>query len=85
MITDVLLGDRTYASPDSQYVYEQADSWLLPPKQLQRMRRSGKTDMYEHRIESIELLFQRIIQARDLNACPVRGEGGNGALVLGSV
>jgi hypothetical protein len=84
-ILDVLLGDQTYASPDFQVAYEQAGGWALTPKQLPRKRRSWKCDVYEYRKESIELLFQRIIQASDLKACRVKGEGRNGAFVLASV
>jgi hypothetical protein len=84
-ITDVLLGDQTYASPDFQAAYEEAGGWVLTPKQLPRKRRSWKCDVYAYRKESIELLFQRIIQASDLKACRVKGEGRNGAFVLASV
>ena len=84
-IQDVLLGDQTYSSPGLQSAYEQAGGWLLTPKQLPRKRRSWKSAVYEYRKESIELLFQRIIQASDLKACLVKGEGRNGALVLASV
>jgi hypothetical protein len=84
-IRDVLHGDQTYASPDFQAAYEQAGGWVLTPKQLPRKRRSWKCDVYDYRKESIELLFQRIIQASDLKACQVKGEGRNGAFVLASV
>ena len=85
LIEDVLLGDKTYSSPDFQSAYEQAGGWVLTPKQLPRKRRSWKSAVYEYRKESIELLFQRIIQASDLKACQVKGEGRNGAFVLASV
>jgi hypothetical protein len=84
-IEDVLLGDQTYSSPDFKAAYEQAGGWLLTPKQLPRKRRSWKSAVYEYRKESIELLFERIIQASDLKACQVKGEGRNGAFVLASV
>lgn len=84
-IMDVLLGDQTYASPDFQAAYEQAGGWVLTPKQLPKKRRSWKRELYDYRKESIELLFQRIIQASDLKACQVKGEGRNGAFVLASV
>lgn len=84
-IEDALLGDQTYSSPDFQSAYEQAGGWVLTPRQLSRERRSWKTDVYGYRKESIELLFQRIIQASDLKACQVKGEGSNGAFVLASV
>lgn len=84
-IQDVLLGDQTYSSPDLQSAYEKAGGWLLTPKQLPRKRRSWKNAAYEYRKESIELLFQRIIQASELKVCQVKGEGRNGAFVLASV
>ena len=58
---------------------------MVTPKQLPRKRRSWKCDLYDYRKESIELLFQRVMQASDLRACRVRGEGRNGAFVLASV
>jgi len=84
-IEDVLLGDQTYSSPDLQTAYEQAGGWLLTPKQLRRKRRSSKSAVYEYGKESIELLFQRIIQASGMKACQVKGEGRNGAFILTSV
>jgi hypothetical protein len=35
--------------------------------------------------QSLELLFQRLLQACDLKACPSKGLCGNGAFVLASV
>jgi hypothetical protein len=58
---------------------------VLAPQQLPKQRRSWKDDLYEYRKESIELLFQRLIQAADLKECRVKGEGRNGAFVLASV
>jgi hypothetical protein len=84
-IIGVLLGDQTYANPDFQAAYEQAGGWVLTPKQLPKKRRSWKRDLYDYRKESIELLFQRIMQASDLKVCQVKGQGRNGAFVLASV
>jgi hypothetical protein len=84
-IVDVLLGDETYSNPECRAAYEEAGGWLLTPKQLPKKRRSWKRDVYDYRKESIELLFQRIIQASDLKVCQVKGEGRNGAFVLSSV
>jgi hypothetical protein len=84
-ILDVLLGDETYSNPECRGAYEQAGGWLLTPKQLPKKRRSWKRDVYDYRKESIELLFQRIIQASELKACQVKGEGRNGTFVLSSV
>jgi hypothetical protein len=54
----------------------------LTSKQLPDERRSWKNDLFSYRKETIELLFQRIIQSADLKECRVKGEGRNGAVVL---
>lgn len=84
-VTDVLLGDTTFAQPDFRQAYQEAGGWVLTPKQLPRKRRSWKQDLYEYRKETQELLFQRIIQASGVKACPVKGYGRNGAFVLATV
>lgn len=84
VVTDVLLGDTTFGKPDFTAAYAEAGGWVLSPKALNE-RRSWKDDLYGYRKETIELLFQRIIQASDLKQCRVRGEGRNGAFVLASV
>lgn len=84
-VTDVLLGDETFGSGDFPQLYAQAGGWVLTPKQLPAQRRSWKDDLYDYRKQTIELLFQRIIQAAGLKQCPVKGEGCNGAFVLASV
>jgi hypothetical protein len=83
--TDVLLGDEAFAGADFMAAYRQAGGWVLTPKQLPRERRSWKHDLYDYRKETGELLFQRLIQAAELKACPVKGRGRNGAFVLASV
>lgn len=85
VVTDVLLGDTTFGKPDFTAAYAEAGGWALSPKALNAGRRSWKDDLYGYRKETIELLFQRIIQASDLKQCQVRGEGRNGAFVLASV
>jgi hypothetical protein len=84
-VTDVLLGDEIYGGGLFPYLYEQAGGWVLTPKQLPEERRSWKNDLYDYRKETIELLFQRIIQASDLEQCRVKGQGRNGAFVLATV
>lgn len=84
-VTDVLLGDDTFGGGLFPYLYEEAGGWVLSPKQLPQERRSWTDDLYDYRKETIELLFQRIIQAADLKECQVKGEGRNGAFVLASV
>jgi hypothetical protein len=84
-VGDVLLGDETYGGGLFPYLYAEAGGWVLSPKQLPEKRRSWKNDLYDYRKQTIELLFQRIMQAADLRECRVKGEGRNGAFVLASV
>ena len=41
--------------------------------------------MFAYRKETIELLFQRVIQAFDLKSCPVKGLNINGAFVIAGI
>jgi hypothetical protein len=84
-ITDVLLGDETFGGGIFPYLYQEAGGWVLTSKQLPDERRSWKNDLFSYRKETIELLFQRIIQSADLKECRVKGEGRNGAFVLTNV
>jgi hypothetical protein len=84
-VTPVLLGDETFGGAALVASYAGRGGWLLTPRQLSKRRRSWKDDLYAYRKETIELLFQRVIQSADLKACPVRGWSRNGAFVLASV
>ena len=84
-VTDVLLGDKTFGSGLFPSLYEVAGGWVLSPKQLPQESRSWNDNLYDYRKETIELLFQRIIQALGLKECQVKGERRNGAFVLASV
>lgn len=84
-VTAVLLGDSTFGQGDFPHDYRQAGGCVLAPQLLPPQRRSWKNDLYDYRKETIELLFQRIIQSADLKACQVKGEGRNGAFVLANV
>jgi hypothetical protein len=84
-ITDVLLGDSSFGGKDLVEHYGEEGGWLLTPQQLPTLRRSWKDDLYDYRKESIELLFQRVIQVCDLKQCPVKGLHRNGAFVLANV
>jgi hypothetical protein len=84
-ITPVLLGDETFGGAELGAAYARHGGWLLTPKQLPTQRRSWKHDLFAYRKETIELLFQRVIQSCDLKACPVKGRERNGAFVLASV
>lgn len=84
-VTDVMLGDTSFGKEDFRPAYHKAGGYVLTPLQLPKKNRSWKNDLYDYRKETIELLFQRIIQAFDLKSCPVKGEAKNGALVLAMV
>jgi hypothetical protein len=84
-VTDVMLGDNTFGKEDFVPEYEKAGGYVLTPKQLPELNRSWKNDLYDYRKETIELLFQRIIQAFDLKKCQVKGKGKNGAFILASI
>jgi hypothetical protein len=84
-VTSILLGDTTFGSKTLTAAYALAGGWLLTPQQLPKERRSFKHDLYGYRKQSIELLFQRVIQACDLKACPSKGLNRNGAFVIASV
>jgi hypothetical protein len=57
----------------------------LTPKQLPPIYRTWKHDLFALRKETIELLFQRIMQSCNLKKCPTKGLGRNGAFVIASV
>ncbi|MDQ3650477.1 MAG: hypothetical protein M3458_09455 [Acidobacteriota bacterium] len=84
-VTSVLLGDETFGGAQLGAAYAEQGGWLLTPRQLPTERRSWKHDLFAYRKETIELLFQRVIQACDLKTCPVKGLQRNGAFVLASV
>lgn len=84
-VTEVMLSDTTFGKEDFRPLYQKAGGYLLTPLQLPKKRASWKNVLYEYRKETIELLFQRIIQAFDIKSCCVKGEAKNGVLVLASV
>jgi hypothetical protein len=84
-VTDVMLADTTFGKEDFVLEYERTGGYVLTPRQFPKQNRSWKNDLYEYRKETIELLFQRLIQAFDLKECKVKGEAKNGAFVLASV
>jgi len=84
-VTPVLLGDTTFGSAALRRAYAGQGGWVLTPNELPKRRRSWKHDLYAYRKESIELLFQRVIQACDLKSCPSKGLNRNGAFVIASV
>jgi hypothetical protein len=84
-ITELLLGDSTFGGADLVALYAQHDSWLLTPQQLPANPESWKHDLYAYRRETIELLFQRIMQTCDLKACPAKGLARSGTFVIACV
>lgn len=80
-----MLGDETFGGKDLTKLYKEKGGYLLTPKQLPKKNHGWKHDLYDYRKETIELLFQRVIQAADLKECKVKGLGKNGAFVLASV
>ncbi len=84
-VTAVLLGDTSFGSPALVSAYKERGGWLLTPKQLPSKNRTWKHELFTRRKETIELLFQRIMQAVDLRDCPTKGLRRNGAFVISSV
>lgn len=84
-VTELLLGDSTFGGAALVALYAQHGGWLLTPQQLPATLASWKHDLYAYRRETIELLFQRIIQACDLKACPAKGLARTGTFVITSV
>lgn len=84
-VTELLLGDSTFGGADLVATYALQDGWLLTPQQLPANPESWKPDLYASRRATIELLFQRILQACDRNACPTKGLARTGTFVIASV
>jgi len=84
-ITDVMLGDTIFGKEDFVPHYQKAGGYVLTPRQFPKKNRSWKNELYEYRKETIELLFQRLIQSFDLKECKVKGEAKNGVFILASV
>ena len=84
-LTELLLGDATFGGADLVAAYAQPGGWLLTPQQLPVSPDSWKRDLYAYRRETIELLFQRLIQACDLKTCPTKGLARTGTFVIASV
>jgi hypothetical protein len=84
-VTEVLLGDSTFGGANLVATYAQHGGWLLTPQQLPANPDSWQQELYAYRRETIELLFQRLIQACDLKACPTKGLARTGTVVIASV
>ena len=84
-LTELLLGDSTFGGADLVATYAQHGGWLLTPQQLPTNPDAWQRALYAYRRETIELLFQRLIQACDLKACPAKGLARTGTFVIASV
>jgi hypothetical protein len=84
-VTELRLGDSTFGGADLVAPYALQGGWLLTPQQLPANPESWKHDLYAYRRETIELLFQRILQACDLTACPTKGLRRTGTFVIARV
>lgn len=84
-IAPVLLGDESFGTPDLVAAYGERGGWLLTPKQLPKCYKTFKHAVYSWRKQTIELLFQRVLQAFDLRRCPTKSLRRNGAFILASV
>src|SRR5215207_367872 len=84
-VAPVLLGDESFGTPELVAAYGERGGWLLTPKQLPRVYKTFKHEVYSWRKQTIELLFQRVLQAFDLRRCPTKSLRRNGAFVIASV
>jgi hypothetical protein len=84
-VTELLLGHATFGGADLVATYAQQGGWLLTPQQLPANPASWQRDLYAYRRETIEVLFQRLIQACDLKTCPTKGLARTGTFVIASV
>lgn len=84
-VTSLLLGDASFGSPRLSAAYAERGGWVLTPKQLPPRNRTWKHELFALRKETVELLFQRIMQAVDLRSCPAKGLKRNGAFIISSV
>lgn len=84
-VAPVLLGDESFGTPELVAAYAGRGGWLLTPKQLPRVYKTFKHEVYGWRKQTIELLFQRVLQAFDLRRCPTKRLRRNGAFIIASV
>ena len=81
----VLLGDESFGTPELVAAYAARGGWLLTPKQLPQCYKTFKHEVYSWRKQTIELLFQRIMQTFDLKKCPTKSLRRNGAFIIAAV
>ena len=85
IVTDVLLGDEGFSDSGFRAAYKEAGGWVLTNQELPQQRRSWKNDLFAYRKETIELLFQRVMQAVGIKRCVAKGEAKNGAFILAGI
>lgn len=83
-VTEVNLGDTRLGDLELPRKYQAKGGYLLTPTEFKK-NKTWHNDLYEYRKETIELLFQRLIQAFDLKMCQVKGRAKNGTFVIASV
>lgn len=74
-----------FSDAEFRRLYKEAKGWVLTSKQLPPKRRSWKCDLFAYRKETIELLFQRVMQAVGIKRCVAKGTGKNAAFILAGV
>ena len=84
-VAPMLLGDESFGTPELVAAYAERGGWLLTPKQLPKCYKTFKHEVYSWRKQTIELLFQRVLQAFDLRRCPTKSLRRNGAFVIAGV
>ena len=84
-ISPVLLGDESFGTPELVAAYGACGGWLLTPKQLPQCYKTFKHEVYSWRKQTIELLFQRVMQAFGLKRCPTKSLRRNGAFIISAV
>jgi hypothetical protein len=85
VVAPVLLGDESFGTPGLVASYGACGGWLLTPKQLPQCYKTFKHEGYSWRKQTIELLFQRVMQAFDLKRCPTKSLRRNGAFIISAV
>jgi hypothetical protein len=84
-VTELWLGDSTFGGTDLVATYARQGGWLLPPQQLPANPEAWKHDLSAYRRETIEVLFQRLIQACALKVCPTKGLARTGTFIIANV
>lgn len=84
-VTELWLGASTFGGAALVAPYAHHGGWVLTPQQLPRSPASWKRALYAYRRETLELLFQRIMQPCDLKTCPAKGLARSGTFVIACV